>query len=51
MKRSQRKQDGFVQVGSAKIQPQPAKMPIVMASLQVKMVLAQNNPKPGSLEN
>jgi hypothetical protein len=44
-------QDGFVQVCIAKIQPQPAKMPGVMASLQAKMVLAQIKPEPGSLEN
>jgi len=44
-------QDGFVQTSIAKIQSQPAKMPSVMMSLQVKAVLALLNPKPNSLEN
>ena len=44
-------QDGFVQVRIAKIQSQPAKMPSVMTSLQVKAVLALIDPKPNSLEN
>jgi hypothetical protein len=43
-------QDGFVQRYIAKIQPQPAKMPSVMVSLQVKTVLALINPKPNSME-
>jgi hypothetical protein len=44
-------QDAFVQARIVKIQSQPAKMPIVMTSLQVKAVLALINPNPNSLEN
>jgi hypothetical protein len=44
-------QDGFVQMSIVKIQPQPAKMPVVMVSLQVKTVLALIHPKPNSMEN